>query len=76
MQNVHYFLRYSIRKIVIKGSFTDNFYPSQVFSSDEMENFTRSVMFFFSIEKINNKSLQNVFFLMKVFHMERVVQLQ
>ena len=46
MQKVHYFLRDSLLEIIIKGSFTGNFCPSQAFSSDEMENFTSSVMFF------------------------------
>ena len=38
------FLRDSLLESIIKASFTENFYPPQVNSSDEMENFFSSVM--------------------------------
>ena len=41
---VHYSLRESLLRIIIKGSFTENFYPLQAFCSGETENFSSSVM--------------------------------
>ena len=43
-QKVHYSLQDTLLKVIIKGSFTDNFYPSQAFFSDEIGNFFSSVM--------------------------------
>ena len=50
---MHYSLRESLLKIIIKGSFTENFYTLQAFYSGEMEIFSGSVMgWFFFFEKI------------------------
>ena len=63
---VHYSLRESLLRIIIKGSFTENFYPLQAFCSGETENFSSSVMgsLFFCVffEKNKNNALQNGFF--------------
>ena len=76
MQKVHYSLRESLLKIIIKGSFTENFYPLKAFSSGEFFLVPLWVVFFFFFEKIKNKTLQNgFFFLMKRLYIERVVQL-
>ena len=70
-----YFLPDSLLEIIIKGSFTENFHPSQAFSSDEKENFYSSVVGYFK-----NKALPNGFFnvfefVIKMLYIEKVVQL-
>ena len=60
---MHWSLRESLLKIIIKSLFTENFYPLQAFCSGKMEIFSSSVMgCFFVVEKIKNKALQNGFF--------------
>ena len=46
-QKVHYFLRDLLLKIISKGSFTEDFYPSQAFSSDKMKNVTSCLIGWF-----------------------------
>ena len=48
-------------EIIIKGSFTDNFYPFQAFPYGGIENFSSSVMSWVSSKKNKNETLQNVF---------------
>ena len=58
-------MRYSLRESLLKiitEKVTENFYPLQVFSSGEMENISSSVMAFFVVEEVKNKTLQNGFF--------------
>ena len=43
-KKVHYTLRNSLLKIVIKNSFTEDFYVLQAFPSGEMKNYSSSVM--------------------------------
>ena len=70
---MHYSLRDSILKIIIKDSFTEDFYPSQAFSSDEMEKFCYGIFLF--LKKLIMKLCRMVFGLMKMLYIGRVVQL-